>query len=132
MPLNGMTFLQGGTVATTGGTSKTLTTDGQQVANGIHLIDGSVTDFKVRPNCTVKYKAPTLKPDGTYTKAKMSFVGVRPMLSADGQTHFNLVRTEIEVHPEASATELAYLRSQGAQQLTDVDTDTFWSVGSLA
>lgn len=132
MPIQGMTFLQGGTVSTTGGTSKTLTTDGQQVANGIHLIDASVTDFKTRPNCTVKYKAPTLQADGSYTKSKMSFVGVRPFQSADGKTHFNLVRCEIEVHPEASATELAYLRVQGAQQLTDVDTDAFWSTGSLA
>lgn len=132
MPLNGMTFLQGGTVSATGGTSKTLTTDGQQVVNGLHLIDASVTDYRTRPNCTIKYKAPTLKSDGTYTKGKMSFVGVRPMLSADGQTHFNLVRTEIEVHPEASAAELANLRSQGAQQLCDADTDNFWSTGSLA
>lgn len=132
MPLNGMTFLQGGTVATTGGTSKTLTTDGAVVQNGIHLIDASVTDYKTRPNCTVKYKAPTLRADGSYTKMKMSFVGVRPFQSADGMTHFNLVRTEIEIHPEASATELAYLRSQGAQQLADVDTDSFWSTGSLS
>lgn len=132
MPLNGMTFLEGGTISVTGGTSKTLTSDGQQVANGIHLIDGSVSDFKTRPNCTVKYKAPTLKADGTYTKAKLSFVGVRPFLSADGMTHFNLVRTEVEIHPEASTAELGKLRVQGAQQLTDVDTDNFWLVGSLA
>lgn len=132
MPLNGMTFLQGGTVSAAGGTSKTLTPDGQQVANGLHLIDASVADYKTRPNCTVKYKAPTLKADGSYTKGKMSFVGVRPFQSADGMTHFNLVRTEIEIHPEASATELAYLRAQGAQQLCDADTDAFWSTGSLA
>lgn len=132
MPLNGMTFLQGGTVSTTGGTSKTLTPDGQVVANGIHLIDASVTDFKTRPNATVKYKPPVLGKDGSYTKGKMSFVGVRPFISADGMTHFNLVRTEIEIHPEASATELAYLRAQGAQQLADVDTDSFWSTGSLS
>lgn len=131
MPLNGMTFLQGGSVSASGGTSKTLTTDGQQVVGGVHLIDASVTDFRTRPNATIKYKAPTLKADGTYTKGKMSFVGVRPFLSADGMTHFNLVRTEIEIHPEASATELSYLRVQGAQQLVDTDTDSFWSTGSL-
>lgn len=131
MPLNGMTFLQGGVIGVTGGVSKTLTTDGQPVVGGVHLIDASVTDFKTRPNCTVKYKAPTLKSDGTYTKAKMSFVGVRPLISSDGKTHFNLVRTEIEIHPETSLTELGYLRVQGAQQLSDTDTDNFWNVGSL-
>lgn len=132
MPINGMTILQGGTVATTGGVSKTFTTDGAVVANGVHLIDASVTDFKTRPNATVKYKAPQLQADGSYTKGKYSFTGVRPFVSSDGMTHFNLVRTEIEIHPEASATELGYLRVQGAQQLCDTDTDSFWSTGSLA
>lgn len=132
MPLNGMVFLEGGTITAAAGTSKTLTPDGLQVVNGLHLIDASVVDYRTRPNCTVKYKPPTLKADGTYTKAKMSFVGVRPFLSADGMTHFNLVRTEVEIHPEASSTELQKLRSQGAQQLMDTDTDNFWSTGSLA
>lgn len=132
MPLNGMVFLQGGTITAAAGTSKTLTTDGQVVPNGLHLIDASVTDYRTRPNCTVKYKAPTLKADGSYTKAKYSFTGVRPMLSADGMTHFNLVRTEVEIHPEATAAELQILRSQGAQQLMDTDTDNFWSTGSMA
>lgn len=131
MAIQGMSFLQGGTITASAGTAKTLTTDGQVVANGIHLIDASVTDYKTRPNCTVKYKPPVLGKDGSYTKAKMSFVGVRPFQSADGMTHFNLVRTEIEIHPEASATELAYLRVQGAQQLCDTDTDAFWGTGSL-
>jgi len=132
MPLNGMTHLQGGTVSATGGTSKTFTSDGMVVPGGIHLIDSSVTDFRTLPNSTVKYKGPVLKADGKYTKGKHSFVSVRPFLSADGMTHFNLVRTEIEIHPEASSTELANLRSLGAQQLTDTDTDSFWSTGSLA
>lgn len=132
MPLNGMSFLLGGTVSASGGTAKTFTSDGQVVAQGIHLIDASVTDYRTRPNATVKFKPPTLSSDGSYSKAKHTFVGVRPFIDSAGKTHFNLVRTEIEIHPEASATELAYLRSQGAQQLTDTDTDSFWSTGSIA
>lgn len=131
MPLNGMTLLIGGTVSATGGTSKTYTTDGQVVPSGIHLIDASVSDYRTRPNCTVKYKPPTLKSDGSYTKAKHSMVLVFPFIDSRGMTHFNLCRCEIEVHPEAAST-IATLRSAGAQVFTDVDTDQFWTAGSAA
>lgn len=131
MPIVGMTILLGGAVAATGGVSKTYSTDGKTVVNGVHLIDASVSDYRTRPNTTVKYKAPTLAADGSYSKEKMSMVAVRPFISADGKTHFNLARTEIEVHPETSVTEKENLRSLGAQNLTRPATDEFWKTGSM-
>lgn len=132
MPLNGMTLLQSGTISATGGTSKTFTADGQLAPGGVHLIDASVTDYRTRPSITTKYKPPTLDKSGAYSKAKHSMTGVRPFISADGMTHFNLVRTEIEIHPETPETERVILRAQGAQHFSDADTDNFWVAGSAA
>jgi hypothetical protein len=126
-----LTILDGATVSATGGTGKTYTTDGTSVTGGIHLADASVADFRVRPNITAKVKMPTLQADGSYTKMKVSAVHVVPQILASGKTVFNLVRTELEVHPELSAAACVELRNKGAQLLIDAETTNFWSAGSL-
>jgi len=132
MPINGLVFLQAGTATFAGGTSKTLTSDGMTVPNGIHVVDTSVTDFRTRPNATFKYKPPTIKADKTYTKQKNSYSFVVPFIDAAGTTQFNLVRGEIEYHPETTAAALQILRSAGAQLFMDTDTDNFYVSGATA
>lgn len=127
-----LTIALGATVSTTGGTSKVYTPDGMEVKNGIHLIDASVADFRIRPSITARYTAPKLLSDGSYTKGKLSLAESVPMLLESGKTVFNVVRSEIEIHPEATATVLAEMRKKGAQLFTVVSTDSYWQAGSLS
>jgi len=126
-----LTILDGATVSATGGTGKTYTTDGTIIVGGIHLADASVTDFRIRPNITARVRMPQLQADGSYTKMKISAVHTVPQILASGKTVFNLVRTELEVHPELSAAAATELRNKGAQLLFDSEMTNFWSAGSL-
>jgi len=114
----------------TGGTSQTLQADSQIVVGNLHLIDASVTDYRIRPNMTAKVKQPTLDSAGVYSKDKKSLTYVEPMILASGKTVFNLIRIEREIHPEASAQVQAQLLFTGAQMLVDTDFTNFWNVGS--
>lgn len=116
----------------TGGSDKTFTPDGQTVPNGIHIADAAQADFRIRDNMSLKSKVPTLQGDGSYSKGKRSVTIVMPRLLASGMTVFNLVRLEVEVHPEMTAALELDLRMVAAQVLSDSDFSSFWTAGSLA
>lgn len=131
MGLKSMTILQGGTVAVSAGTAKTFVTDGKSIVNGLHTVDDSVVDFRLRPSMTWRYRAPALQNDGTWSKGKWSCVIDRPALLADGSVTINRQRSEFEVHPECAATIFPLLKSDAAQVSNDADTTAFYNVGSL-
>lgn len=132
MGLATASILTGATIAATGGTAVTYVPDGLTIANGLHLIDSAVTDFRTQPQVTVKTKNPTLFPDGSYSKGKRSMVLVEPFVDSKGKTQFDLIRIEREVHPESTAAKALDLNKKGAQLLTDSDFLSFWASGSLA
>lgn len=132
MGIQSLSLATGATVSATGGTAFTLTPDGVSVPNGVHVVKASETDFRIRPNATFKVKQPTVDSLGVYTKDKKSVLYVQPKILASGQTVFNLVRIEVEIHPETSASDAADLRKIGSQLLFDADTDAFWISGSIA
>lgn len=132
MPLNGAVINSGATLSIAGGTAKTFTSDGMSIVNGIHLIDASVTDFRVQPSVTLKVKRPVLASNGTYSKAKLSATYKVPILLASGATSFEIIRIERESHPEASAASRLDLNVMGAQMLFDTDFTAFWASGSTA
>lgn len=132
MALQNATILDGGTCSATGGTSKTFTPDGVPVTRGIHLIDASVTDFRIRPQMSVAVKQPTLNSDGSWSKGRKTLTLVIPKILASGAQVFPLVRVEFEDHPEMSTTEQTRLLGIAAQALFDTDFANLWSVGSLA
>lgn len=115
-----------------GGTDVTFTPDGQTVAGGIHIAAAADADFRTRRNMTIKNKVPTLQSDGKYTKAKRSTSYVQPKILADGSTTFNLIRVEMEAHPESTAAEVTELRMIGNQILGDSDFLSFWDTGNMA
>lgn len=114
----------------TGGTAVNYSADGQQVTNGVHVSDTTVADFRVRPGITFKVKQPVLN-GLVWSKDKKSATLVRPKLLASGLTVFNLIRIEIEVHPESTSAEALELRTQGAQLCYDADFTNFWTLGAL-
>lgn len=118
-------------MAPTGGTDETFTPDGQTVANGLHVIDANVADFRIRPHGTFKYKAPTLM-NGKYSKAKNNAVLVQPVILASGETVFNVGRLEFEIHPETSVADALNLRFRTLQMGSAASTASFWATGSTA
>jgi hypothetical protein len=120
----------GGT--TTGGTAMALSSDGQEVKNGIHVADMAETNFLVRTNATLKTRNPQKQSDGSYSKAKRYATIVVPKQIASGEISFNLVRIEVEAHPESTDAELTNLHMLGAQIFTDSDLTAFLKTGSLA
>lgn len=132
MPINGASIPVNATWTPAGGTATVFTSDGQSVPNGVHLIDAAVTDFRIRPQMTLKTKAPRLDNLGVYSKGRRSCVVTIPKILASGKSVFPLIRIEIEDHPETTPAELAALISIGANFLLDSDFDQFRKVGSVA
>lgn len=132
MSVESSTFKKAATaIAPTGGTDQTFTETGNDVQNGIAVSDATVADFRVRPSITYKNRQPVRQADGSWTKAKRSFVLVIPKITADGSTVFNLVRCDVEAHPETTTAEVNELRFLGAQILGSPETLNFFQVGSL-
>lgn len=131
MPISGMILLKDGTLApATGGTAVTFQPDGQQVANGVHVVDTSVTDTRVQTNITIKNRPSSYNnATGEFTKDKKSIVIVEPVILASGKLAYNLFRIEREVHPECSVGQR--LNSLAAQCMQDADLANFWNYGSL-
>lgn len=121
------------TISVSGGTSSTLTDDGASVSNGVHLIDASVSDFRVRPSVTFKTKQPTYdsKTD-SWSKGRKSIQLVIPKLTAVGPTVFPLGRIELEDHPEMSDAEVTKILDWLAQLCALTAFRTFLKTGSLS
>lgn len=133
MAISGGSIVKGASAMTpTGGTAMTLTLDGVTIPNGIHVANALQTDFRIRENATFKNRSPVLAGDGTYGKGKQSVTLTLPKILASGKVVFNLVRIEIECHPESTVAENLDLRMLGAQLCSDTDFSSFWSSGSLA
>lgn len=134
MPINGATILDFSTAqaAPTGGASVTLTEDGTTVPNGKHVADVGNANFLTRLNATFRNRQPTLQSDGSWSKCKRSAMIVQPKSTSEGKYVFNLVRVEIEYHPETTLAEILALRYNGSQLLTDSSFDDFIVAGSLS
>lgn len=132
MSVNNSTFKKGATaIAPTGGIDQTFTETGSYVQNGINVSDASVADFRVRPSVTYKNRQPNQLANGTWTKAKRSATFVIPKIVSTGETVFNLVRIDVEAHPEFTTAEVNELRFLGAQILGSAETLNFFQAGSL-
>lgn len=118
-------------LTTVGGTDITFTEDGVEVSGGIHVSAAGVTDFTVRPHITAKNRNPVLQGDGTWTKAKRTVTAVFPKTLSNGNTVFNLVRIDQEVHPETSATDALNIKLMGSQILASSEFANFFAAGSL-
>lgn len=131
MPINGAVLNEDGTYTPAGGTSITFDATGEQVANGVVCVNAAETDFYAREKLIAKSRVPVVGSDGDYSKMKNSCSIVRPLVLASGKTVYNLIRIELEVHPEAASTEVGNLKSLGSSALCDTDMDDFWELGSL-
>lgn len=130
MGLQNLQITTGATIAVSGGTAQTFSPDNLEVAGGIHVVDATVSDFRVRPGITFKAKSPTKKSDGTFTKEIRSGKLVLSYLDSAGIVQYDFVEVTTSLTP--GSINLPELRKKGAQLLIDSDTDNFFTVGSKA
>lgn len=134
MSLKNMTLIDAvATHSFTGGTPHGYVEDGIQIASGVHLINPDDTDYKTRRQVTAKVRQSTYNPKtGTYSKDKKSISYVVPQVLANGQTVFNTVRIEREIHPDCADATAMDMLTIAAQLCISSDVGNFWSVGSLS
>lgn len=133
MPIKGASIANGPTISITSGTAVTLTDDGQLVSGGTHVIDASVTDFRIRPNLTFKTKQPSLQTDGvSWSKGRKSVTITHPKVLANLKQEFPSMKIELLDHPEMTVAEVTKLKEWAVQVIWDTDFSNFWSTGSQA
>lgn len=130
--ISDLILLTGATVSATGGTNQTFNPSGTEVSGGVEVVDIGATDYITRPKATFKSRMPTIDKDGAYSKMKTSANFIMPMVDSQGKTQFNLVRVEMEIHPECPSATMLELKKKGAQLLIDTQLDAFWNTGSRA
>lgn len=118
-------------ISVAAGTNSTFTPDGVEVPSGLHLADASEADFRIRPSVTLKTRNPKLV-NGTWTKGKRWITTTYPRLLADGTYAYDVVRSEIEIHPETSAVDAEAHELVHAQLLFDSDLTSFRRTGDLS
>lgn len=131
MGVKNLSILTGAAIAVTGGTAKVFADDGLTIQNGVHITVPATADFRVREHATLKYRAPTIMPDGTYTRDRKSVSYTVPMVLTSGKYVNNTIRVEREIHPEMSAANVIEFNKISAQLMIDADLDNFWAAGSL-
>lgn len=130
MGVTNATLLSGATISVSGGTSKSFQADGYAVPNGIHIVDVSEADYRIRKSITLRNRNPVLV-NGKYSKHKRWMTTVFPQIEADGSISFNVIRSEVEfttTMPSADTTDMLKMHSQ---LFVDADFTSFLTVGSL-
>jgi len=130
MPINGGIIKEGATYAPTGGTDITFTVTGEQIANGVVAVNKAETDFTAREKLIAVSRQPVVSATGM-TKQKNSLRISRPTVLTGGTIVYNVVRVELEVHPQAAAGTGTNLLSLASGCINDSDFTDFWAVGSL-
>jgi hypothetical protein len=126
-----ISLLDGGTSSTTGGASQSFTRTATPVTNGYEYADVSEADHLARQKVVLTARNPSLQSDGSWSKHKAKGQFVLPITLADGSVSYNLVRAEIEYHPEASSANVDELREMGAQMLISADFDDLFVAGTF-
>lgn len=132
MSLQNASILTGATLSATGGTAQSFVPDGLEVKGGVHIVDSSVADFRIRPAITAKSTQPVTLPDGTFSKDKRIITYVEPFIDSKGVVQYDYVKIERRMHPESSAAKGVSILNKGAQLMFDADTTNFWALGSPA
>ena len=124
----------GATVTVSGGTAATFAPSGKTIPDGIQTVCTTDTNPVTRRSITHKSREATInQATGKFGgKSKRSCVFVMPEVLPDGSISFDLIRIEVECHPQSASTKLSALLSGGTQLLNDADYANFWPLGSMS
>lgn len=120
-------------IAVTGGTTKTYSPDGQSVSNGVHVSDGSVSDFRLKPHITWKNRNPVRQNDGSYSKGRKDVILTIPVLdTVTNKVEFSTYRFVEEYSTLSTAAARKNGRYLMAQCLFDADAENFHVNGDIS
>lgn len=132
MSVQNATILAGPTISVTGGTAKAFTPSSQKVINGINIVDTTATDYRTRPNVSLRATEASYDKAGVcVAKAIRKVTATRPKLLASGAIEFPCVEITLKIHPETTDAELLAITEMGVQILTDADFENFRKYGSI-
>jgi hypothetical protein len=131
MAIDGISLTEGATYTPAGGSTITFDSSGEEVANGICCINVAESDYYAQEKLYAVSRQPAVGSDGEFTKRKVSLRIVRPSTLTSGKIVYNLIRIEVEVHPEDGVTESDNLRSLGMSALNSSSLDNFFDAGSI-
>lgn len=127
-----ITLKNGGTTSTTGGTDQSFTRTSETVTDGRMYADVAQADFFLWDKVSVKVKAPTVDPDGLYSKQKTEIAFVQPVVREDGKTRgYNTARIYVDYYPSTTSAQLTKLREYAAQLSKLAALDSTYNAGTL-
>jgi hypothetical protein len=126
-----ISLLDGGTTTTAGGAAQDFDRTSTPVTNGYEYADVSEADHLARQKVILTARNPSLQNDGSWSKHKAKGQFVLPITLADGTISYQVIRVEVEYHPEASAANVAELREMGAQIAISSAFDDLFIAGTL-
>lgn len=131
MAITNLTLLTGATVSITGGTTQNFAPTGTEVTGGIEVQDtASGVAHLTRKKVVARSRMTRLQSDGSYSKMKFGITYIIPMVDSSGKVQNNLVRVEVEKHPEISSADETELLNKAAQLPVDTDLTAFWQTGA--
>jgi hypothetical protein len=126
MPIATAAILEDGVVATTGGTSKSLTVLGTNLEETDVYWGG--TTFADRLSATFSTKQPKLSSTspGGYTQGRAKVIFRTPKTLANGAVTVNTMTIEFAFDPQTTDAEKARILSYASQLISDSDFPNFW------
>lgn len=131
MSIENLTLLTAPTISVTGGTTKTFSPDGSNVARGIQVVDVAEADVRTRDHVVVKNTSGTVQADGSWSKDRRSAKIVCPDVLSNGQQDFPFIEISLVKSPLNDAAKLTALKEFAVQLITDSDMANFWLTGSV-
>lgn len=113
------------------GTAATYSAGGDEIANGLLLVDTSVTDLRIQPILALKTRKSQYA-NGVFSKFQRKFTHSIPRLRANGLYTFDIIRIEEEISPETPAADIIAQEQLVAQLLYIASLSNFRRVGSLS
>lgn len=98
------------------GTAATYLPGGDEIQNGLFLVDTSVSDLRIQPYLALKTRKSQYQ-NGVFTKYMRKFTSAIPRLRANGLYTFDFIRIEIEISPETAIADVAAHEQAAAQLL---------------
>lgn len=118
-------------IAVTGGTAVTFTTDGVEVKAGKHVANTSEADFRLQQHLTFKNFPPKRRVDGTFSLGTRIRTTTVPYLEAStGMVHYHTIKIEESYAVAIPAANIKSGRFLAAQTLFDSDLEAFNTGGS--
>lgn len=132
MSVQNASIAVGPTISITNGTAVSYTPSGQKVNNGINIVDTSATDYRTRPNISLRGSEPAYDKDGVcVTKSNAVATCTRPKILASGAIDFPCGIVQMKLSPESTDAEILAIKEMMVQVILDADFANFWKYRSI-